>query len=178
MFWIILLSLLLFLFTLFLLFITCSKINIAFSYRFELAVVHKLDLFLSVMNIRIWQRTIDLPRLDLNDTTESAKVHSLEIVDWKRIFPFIKKIEVKKIDWETGIGTGEAHITGMVAGWLWVGQELVVKVLERYCKLNSEPIVSVQTNYQGEGLYSRLDCIFRLRLHTFLKIYRVINNQK
>lgn len=167
MLWIILLSLLAILFSLIILLIPYAKVNIEFCYRFELTAVHKLDLFLSFMNVRIWRRTINLPRLNLNDTPDSSKFDSLEVVDWKRIMPFIKKIEVRKFDWETGIGAREAHITGMIAGWLWAGQELVVKGLEQYCKFKSKPSVSVLTNYQGEGFYSRLDCIFRLRLRTF-----------
>ncbi|MCG5103792.1 DUF2953 domain-containing protein [Oceanobacillus alkalisoli] len=174
--WIIFFSLLLFLFTLFLILITTLKVNIAFSYRFELTVVHKLDIFLSVMNILLWKKSIDLPRLE--GTTESGKNHALPEVDWKKIIPFIKKIEVRELEWETGIGTGEAHITGMISGWLWACQELAVKVVEQYCTVLSKPIVAVESYYQGEGLYSRLDCIFRLRIHTFLKIYRIINDQK
>ena len=173
--WIILFSLLLFLCTLFLILITTLKVNIVFSYRFELAIVHKLDILLSVMNIRLWKGTIDLPRLE---DTESKKSHALPIIDWKKVIPLIKKVEMRELEWETGIGAGEAHITGMISGWLWACQELAVQILEQYCTFLSKPIIAVQSNYQGEGLYSRLDCIFRIRLYTLFQIYRMINNQK
>jgi hypothetical protein len=92
-----------------------------------------------------------------------------------------KHVKIKKFDWETGVGIGEAHLTGITASIIWTGKEIAIRLLEIYFPRTNLTTFIVKPNYHGEGFYSRLNCTLTLPVYTFLTIIKqlkALNNRR
>lgn len=70
----------------------------------------------------------------------------------------------EKLSWRTGIGTGDAALTGLAVGLAWQFNGLTYAFMQR--RLNSVPRPSfrVQSSYRRDGVEIELECIFSIRL--------------
>jgi len=77
---------------------------------------------------------------------------------------FLQHVSVQR--WETVavLGTGQSHVTGMLAGWLWALQGFAQAVLFRSMRWQTTPRISIQPNFQRPCFVWHLHCITSFRL--------------
>lgn len=77
---------------------------------------------------------------------------------------FMKKVSVKKLEWHTIIGVGDAAITGMVSGGLWAIKGSIIGLLSHFLKLREMPHLTVTPHFQQAIIQTRITCIFQFRI--------------
>ena len=77
---------------------------------------------------------------------------------------FLKKIMIKKFEWHTIIGTGEAAYTGMITGAVWAVKGSIIGIISHYFKLRVNPILSVQPHFQLPVSQTTFQCMLQFRI--------------
>lgn len=72
--------------------------------------------------------------------------------------------ECEKLSWRTGLGTGDAALTGVATGMAWQIKGTTYTSMQRRLKSVSRPDFLVQPYYGREGVDIELECIFSIRL--------------
>lgn len=142
-------------------------LHVEIFYRMNLSDTHRVSLRISIFRMTCWKRTIYLPTLESFLKTDTTLATGL---DWKELAPLLRQIHVKYLHWETGVGTGEADVTGKISGIIWTGKEISIRLLERRVKKLSPPQLTVKPNYYGEGFYSRFDCICKIPIPILFRL--------
>lgn len=83
---------------------------------------------------------------------------------WRIGRRFLRHVSVEKWETATVFGTGEAHVTGWLAGWLWSLQTQAQTLLLRTMKLRKPPRITIRPDFQRQRWFWRLDCITSFRL--------------
>ncbi|MFD0586856.1 DUF2953 domain-containing protein [Paenibacillus sp. GCM10027627] len=110
---------------------------------------------------------------DFNDEIDAEKVESA-IDKYKQILHLIKDLRgwirgtlarVKLTDWQwtTSLGTGDAMWTAMATGAVWSVKTSIVGVLSQMVSLKSQPIMSVNANFQNPSFTTEWSCIAQIR---------------
>jgi hypothetical protein len=88
---------------------------------------------------------------------------------------FFQKVTIKKIEWQSLIGVGDAAYTGMAAGALWAIKGGITGLLSHYLKLKASPQISITPHFQAAIIQTRLTCIFQFRIgHAILAGLKLI----
>lgn len=88
---------------------------------------------------------------------------------------FLRKVSIKKLEWHTFIGLGDAAYTGMAAGGLWTIKGGIIGLLSHYLNLQAMPQLSITPHFQAAVIQTRLTCIFRFRIgHAILAGLKLI----
>jgi hypothetical protein len=77
---------------------------------------------------------------------------------------FLKKVSVKKVEWHTIVGVGDAAITGIVSGGLWAIKGSLIGFLSHSLKLREMPHLTVTPHFQQAIIQTRITCIFQFRI--------------
>ena len=77
---------------------------------------------------------------------------------------FLSHIHVKKFEWKSEVGTGDAAVTGMLAGMVWTIKGCAIAIMSQYIKLKEKPIINVKPSFQKTVSATRLECIFSIRV--------------
>lgn len=122
------------------------------------------------------------PKQQPQETTEDQTVHQIKPSDivmniknvreiMTHVFnlkvvirKFLKKISVKKFEWHTIVGVGDAAITGMVGGGLWAIKGSLIGLLSNYLRLKEMPHLTVTPHFQQAIIQTRITCIFQFRI--------------
>lgn len=72
--------------------------------------------------------------------------------------------ECEKLSWHTGLGTGDAALTSVTAGFAWQFMGHSYAYMQRRIKSAPRPSFRVQPYYTREGVDIELECIFSVRL--------------
>ncbi|WP_062104257.1 DUF2953 domain-containing protein [Bacillus niameyensis] len=87
---------------------------------------------------------------------------------------FIQKLKVKKMEWETSIGLGDAADTAVLAGAIWSIKGIILSWMKSYLTFN--PRVHVFPHYQQIWFQTRIQCMVDLKaghaIWTGYKFYR------
>lgn len=73
-------------------------------------------------------------------------------------------VACEKLSWRTGLGTGDAALTGISAGLLWQMKTQTYAYMQRRLKSVARPTFRVSPLYAREGVEIELECIFSIRL--------------
>jgi len=88
---------------------------------------------------------------------------------------FLKKINVKKFEWNTLIGLGDAAHTGIITGVLWGIKGGILGLLSKYLSLREAPQLSITPHFQAAVIQTRVQCIFQFRIgHAILAGLKMI----
>ncbi|WP_244440893.1 DUF2953 domain-containing protein [Neobacillus jeddahensis] len=88
---------------------------------------------------------------------------------------FFQKISVKKLEWHSLMGVGDAAHTGMLAGALWAVKGGIVGWLSHYFRLKEMPHLSVTPHFQATVIQTRITCMFQFRIgHAILAGLKLI----
>ncbi|CAH2716064.1 hypothetical protein BACCIP111895_03248 [Neobacillus rhizosphaerae] len=109
---------------------------------------------------------------NLNNTTELLKrVFNLHVI----IRKFFQKVTIKKLEWQTLIGVGDAAYTGMATGAFWAIKGSIVGLLSHYLNLKVMPEISITPHFQAAVIQTQLKCIFQFRIgHAILAGLKLI----
>ncbi len=77
---------------------------------------------------------------------------------------FLKKVSVKKLQWNTIIGVGEASLTGMLTGAVWTVKGGIIGIISNYFKLKVNPNLSVQPHFQLPISQTSFECMLQFRI--------------
>jgi hypothetical protein len=88
---------------------------------------------------------------------------------------FFQKISVKKFEWSSYIGVGDAAYTAIAAGALWTLKGSIVGFLSRFFKLTVMPQLAITPQFQAAVIQTHLLCIFQFRIgHAILAGLKLI----
>ena len=99
------------------------------------------------------------------------KVFNLHVIVRK----FFRKVTIKKLEWDSFIGVGDAAYTGMATGALWAVKGSIIGLLSHYLRLKDMPQLSVTPHFQAAVIQTRFTCIFQFRIgHAILAGLKLI----
>ncbi|WP_236719624.1 DUF2953 domain-containing protein [Neobacillus mesonae] len=88
---------------------------------------------------------------------------------------FLRKISIKKFEWQTFIGVGDAAHTAIAVGGLWALKGSIVGILSHYLKLTVTPQLAITPHFQAAVIQTKVLCIFQFRIgHAILAGLKLI----
>jgi energy-coupling factor transporter transmembrane protein EcfT len=125
------------------------------------------------------QEEPDVQQIDKNDFVTSMK-NTKELIT--RVFnlhgiveKFFRKVTVKKFEWHTMFGAGDAAHTGVLIGAIWALKGGILGILSKYLRLTNFPELSVTPHFQFTIIQTSLSCIFQFRIgHAILAGLKLI----
>lgn len=75
----------------------------------------------------------------------------------------LTKVRLLEWNWSTSVGTGDAMWTAMSTGLVWSVKTSIIGVLSQMVKLQAEPQMNVQPNYQRSAFTTEWSCIAQIR---------------
>jgi hypothetical protein len=92
---------------------------------------------------------------------------------------FMAHVTCDRFIWKSGIGTGDAAETGVLAGLAWGVKTGLVAVFGSYIRWRARPHLDIVPHFQEHRLETELDCIIRFRLgHAILAMIRVLTRMR
>lgn len=82
----------------------------------------------------------------------------------KIIRKFLRKIRIKKLEWHSQFGIGDAAHTGLLTGAAWTIKGGVIGLLSQYMKLQTTPVVTITPEFNQFCSRTKLQCIFQFRI--------------
>ncbi|WP_042459708.1 DUF2953 domain-containing protein [Neobacillus dielmonensis] len=88
---------------------------------------------------------------------------------------FLRKVSVKKFEWQSLIGVGDAAHTGVISGALWSVKGGIIGLVSHYLNLKAAPQLSITPHFQASVFHTRISCIFQFRIgHAILAGLKLI----
>ncbi|MFK9091177.1 DUF2953 domain-containing protein [Bacillus salipaludis] len=88
---------------------------------------------------------------------------------------FLRKVTIKKLEWDSFVGVGDAAYTGMATGALWAIKGGIIGLLSHYLRLKEMPDLSVTPHFQAAVIQTRFSCMFQFRIgHAILAGLKLI----
>jgi energy-coupling factor transporter transmembrane protein EcfT len=102
---------------------------------------------------------------DILSTLSDIKEIAKHIVDLHKIMRrFLKKIKIKKLEWHSQVGIGDAALTGILTGAAWTIKGSVIGLISQYLKLKTIPVVTITPEFNQFCSRTKLQCIFQFRI--------------
>ncbi|SEM38324.1 Protein of unknown function [Mesobacillus persicus] len=76
----------------------------------------------------------------------------------------LSKVIVRKFEWHTGVGIGDAAATGVICGGVWAAKGSLVGLISNLMKLRVKPVLTVTPFFQQFTTKIQLKCIFQIRV--------------
>jgi hypothetical protein len=97
----------------------------------------------------------------------------------KIIRRFLKKVQVKQLEWRSRIGTGNAAHTGVVIGSCWAVKGAIIGLLTATLHFREMPVLSITPDFQGQRAETAILCILRFRIgHAIVTGFRLLRYWK
>ncbi|MGM0903366.1 MAG: DUF2953 domain-containing protein [Bacillota bacterium] len=97
----------------------------------------------------------------LNDTKALLEhVFGMHIL----IRKLLSKVKIKKFEWHTGVGIGDAASTAILCGAIWSVKGAILGLISNYMRLTVRPVLTVTPNFQQFASQIKLKCIFQIRV--------------
>ena len=71
---------------------------------------------------------------------------------------------MKRFEWHTIIGLGDAAHTGMITGAIWAIKGGIIGLISHYIKLKEMPKITVTPHFQAAVIQTEFTCIFQFRI--------------
>lgn len=125
------------------------------------------------------EQELYVDQIDKNDFISQLKNTKLlldRVVQLHEIVQsFLKKISIKKFEWHTLFGAGDAAHTGMLIGAIWALKGSILGIISKYLRLREYPDFTVTPHFQFTIVQSRISCIFQFRIgHAILAGIKLI----
>ncbi|KZE64581.1 hypothetical protein AWM68_10580 [Fictibacillus phosphorivorans] len=96
---------------------------------------------------------------------------------YKILAAFLKKIKVKKVEWHSAVGLGEASSSAIAAGTVWGFKGIAIQVLNTFFKLEGSPNISVVPVFQGMHSETRFSCMFSFKIgHAIVVMLKILKS--
>ncbi|MBH0159764.1 DUF2953 domain-containing protein [Fictibacillus sp. 26RED30] len=90
---------------------------------------------------------------------------------------FLKKMKMKKVEWHSAIGLGEASSSAIAAGAVWGFKGIAIQVLNTFFKLEESPNVSVVPVFQGMHSETRFSCMISFKIgHAIVVMLKILKS--
>jgi hypothetical protein len=76
----------------------------------------------------------------------------------------LKKVSIKKFEWHTNVGIGDAAATAILCGAIWSVKGSIVGLISNYMRLIKRPTLTVTPNFQQTVSRIQLKCILQIRI--------------
>lgn len=87
------------------------------------------------------------------------------VVQFNRIVRrFLNTIAVKRFDWQSIIGVGDAARTGTAAGVLWTIKGSITGLISHYLRMKTMPQIMVYPHFQQMITQTNLSCMIQFRI--------------
>ncbi|WP_041580655.1 DUF2953 domain-containing protein [Bacillus sp. 1NLA3E] len=77
---------------------------------------------------------------------------------------FLRKISIRRLEWHSVIGIGDAALTGTLTGALWSVKGGLIGLISHYMKLKEMPQMSITPNFQRASSQTLLRCMIQFRI--------------
>ncbi len=77
---------------------------------------------------------------------------------------FLKKVKVKKFEWHSQVGIGDAAQTGILTGLAWSIKSGVVGLISSYMYLSTTPILTIDPAFNIYCSKTKLECMIQFRI--------------
>ena len=102
--------------------------------------------------------------INQDDITQIYKKVKNNMAFYKAISSYmLDKIEIKKLNWTTRVGTNDAAITAIISGFFWFVETFVLSILFRK-KSISDYCIDVLPEFNQSVFEIDVFCIFKLKL--------------
>jgi hypothetical protein len=102
---------------------------------------------------------------ELINQLHDAKTVLHHVVSMDKIVrQFLKKVTIKKIEWNSTIGIDDAALTGMATGALWAVKGSLLGLISHYTRLKDMPKISVTPNFQQLASRTDFRCMIQFRI--------------
>ncbi len=103
--------------------------------------------------------------LSLSVIIEKIRQVKEMIGNYMEAFRYITgKTTVRYFKWETGIGTGDAALTGIISGLLWNVKTIVIAFINRRCRILEQFKVDIKPDFERIALTTQFDCILSFKI--------------
>ncbi|GIP32340.1 DUF2953 domain-containing protein [Paenibacillus sp. J2TS4] len=110
--------------------------------------------------------TEDLINLDkIKQYYHNFKVFLSQISNyWEWMKGTLSRVKIKRLEWSTHVGAGDAPETAVLTGVVWSLKASLLGYLQQYVRLQSEPKINVQPQYNRTLFTTEVVCIAKIRL--------------
>jgi uncharacterized integral membrane protein len=117
---------------------------------------------------------------DLINSLHDTKEVINHIVSLHRIIrKFLSHVTIRKLEWHTFAGTGDAAHTGMLTGALWAIKGSIIGLISHYTKLKAPPDITVTPHFQFAVSQTAFSCMIHFRVgHAMLAGIKLIKYWK
>ncbi|WP_232328966.1 DUF2953 domain-containing protein [Metabacillus litoralis] len=104
------------------------------------------------------------PEDALNGLSDIKEITQHIVGMHKIIRKFLRKIRIKKLEWHSQFGIGDAAHTGLLTGAAWAIKGGVIGLLSQYMKLQTTSVVTITPEFNQFCSRTKLQCIFQFRI--------------
>ncbi|WP_181884559.1 DUF2953 domain-containing protein [Neobacillus piezotolerans] len=95
---------------------------------------------------------------------------------------FLKTVAIRRFEWYTAAGAGDAALTGIIAGAIWAAKGMIIGLLSETMKLKTSPAIVVTPYFQYTVSATMLSCMFTFRagkaISAGMKIYKYVKKAR
>ncbi|KKK38367.1 hypothetical protein WQ57_09260 [Mesobacillus campisalis] len=109
------------------------------------------------------ERSFD--KADLLDSLDDIKALIEHVVGLHtHVRKLLAKVKIKKLEWHTNVGIGDAASTAIACGAIWSVKGGILAILSHYMRLVASPVVTVTPNFQRSTSQILLKCMFQITM--------------
>ncbi|WP_053367391.1 DUF2953 domain-containing protein [Bacillus sp. FJAT-27245] len=101
---------------------------------------------------------------------------------YKELKGFLKSVTVRRFEWSTAAGAGDAALTGIAAGAIWAAKGMAIGLLSEIVTLKADPAIHVTPYFQYRVAATMLSCMFTFRagkaISAGIKIYKYVKRAR
>jgi hypothetical protein len=102
---------------------------------------------------------------DIFDSFKDTKELLQHVVGTHSIIrKFLAKVSMKRVEWHTVIGLGDAAYTGVASGAIWTLKGSIIGIISGYMKLKEMPRMTVTPYFQYKVTQTRFRCMIQFRI--------------
>jgi hypothetical protein len=106
-----------------------------------------------------------IDKKDIFNSLNDAKQLLLHVVKLHHIVRnFLRKVSVKRVEWHTVIGVGDAAYTAVATGGIWAIKGSILGIISHYMKLKEMPRMTVTPYFQYTVSQTRFRCMIQFRI--------------
>lgn len=130
-----------------------------------------------VPSLRLKTYTLEHPAEHANSRQQEHWITSVEHLRekwvrlrqrWAQYRPVLglvlKHTECTCFSWKTQFGLGDAALTGITTGIIWMIKSFMIGMLRHHTRFDTTPQVAVRPIFTKSTLHTSFDCIFKLHL--------------
>lgn len=125
-------------------------------------------------------KTTQVGKTDLLNSLNDFKQLLTHVAGLHKIIrDFLSKITLRKIEWHTLVGVGDAAATGVITGAFWAVKGGVIGLLSHYMKLKDMPVMSITPSFQHAVSITSFKCMIQVRVgHAILAGIKLVKYWK